>query len=352
MARYGNKHISSRPGINDDANIMLLRADLHRSFDKRRFTFLPKKGVMVTHVFESEFLRDKYHNAELNKTYIAPQYFFARFAWTILPLLKPFLQWSPQGRLLLLRGQTHWATPDQCYTFAVPSKDPKDNTGNLSPEKPSPRKGGSSRGSPTKPGSPSKRSRQEIEMEMGAIALDDKPEFQADDQDPQQASPKKRARQGITLLGTGTAPVLNPAQLGPSALPDGGEAQWLQANNRSLPLAPSHSLPNFPAHYHDEHESSPEEDEPSGSEMLNSSPPPSSENKHHQWMPWRKLRKMVSLHLRNERVRTDTTHWEAEQAWYDGILRNGGALDSSQIERWRYSRGEDDSEYCAMPLDD
>jgi hypothetical protein len=43
MIRCGNKHTSLRPGVNDDANTMLLRADLHRSLDKRRFTFLPKK---------------------------------------------------------------------------------------------------------------------------------------------------------------------------------------------------------------------------------------------------------------------------------------------------------------------
>ena len=41
MARYGCKHIFSRPGINDEDNTMLLRADFHHSFEKRRFTFFP-----------------------------------------------------------------------------------------------------------------------------------------------------------------------------------------------------------------------------------------------------------------------------------------------------------------------
>ncbi|KAL9025795.1 MAG: hypothetical protein Q9196_005448 [Gyalolechia fulgens] len=108
------------PGINDDANTMLLRADLHRSFDKRRFTFPPKReGIMVTHIFASESLRDIYHNVELNTTYIAPQYYLARFAWTILPSLRPFLR-SGQPRLLLIQGEAQWASPAACSALADP----------------------------------------------------------------------------------------------------------------------------------------------------------------------------------------------------------------------------------------
>lgn len=326
---------------------MLLRADLHRAYDKRRFTFLPKKpSTLVTHVFESESLRDIYHIVELNVTYNAPEYHFARFAWTILPLVKDFLL-RYRWRLLLVQGEAQMASPDECLDYANP---PKEKSESVSPRKfSSPKKGGSRRGSPTKPRSPSKRSHQEMETEMEAVVLDDRPESQAD-QGSRQTSPKRARQTGIAPFDTGTAPVFNPTQHGPSALQDGGgEAQWPQDTD-SLPLAPSHSLPALPAHYHNEHESSPEE-ESSQAETWNSSPP-STEHEHHQWMPWRKLRAMATSHLDKERARADTKHWEKEQAWYDGILRNGGGLDSSLIERYRYSRGDDDADYCQIPLED
>lgn len=36
MIRYDNKHNTIGAGINDDANMMLLRADLHRSLPRKR----------------------------------------------------------------------------------------------------------------------------------------------------------------------------------------------------------------------------------------------------------------------------------------------------------------------------
>lgn len=68
-------------------------------------------------------------------------------------------------------------------------------------------------------------------------------------------------------------------------------------------------------------------------------------------MPFRERIAIITSHLRKERARSDIhRHWEKEEAWYDGLLRHGGALDSSEIERWRCVRGEDDAEFCAKPL--
>ncbi|KAL8974705.1 MAG: hypothetical protein Q9197_001074 [Variospora fuerteventurae] len=179
MRRYGNKHASLRPGINDDANTMLLRADLHRSFDKRRFTFLPKKqGAVVTHVLESESLRDVYHNVELNTTYVAPEYFFARFAWTLLPLLQDFLR-GGQPRLLLIQGQPQWTSAAECSNLANP------------PSK-------LLSGSPTKKSrSPTKRTRADMEDGQDYASQDSGDETISDDaMDEPQYHCAKRARRG------------------------------------------------------------------------------------------------------------------------------------------------------------
>lgn len=357
MTRYGNKHNTTRPGINDDANIMLLRADLHRSFDKRRFTFLPKQqGILVTHVFESESLRDLYHNVKLNQTYIAPEYLFARFAWTVLPLIKKFfLQWSNFDRLLLVQGKPQWASPYECLDFADP---PKEKSESVSPKKPSsPRKGGSRKGSSTKSRNSAKRSRDERADEE-AFARDDELELLEEDREPYQASPKRLRQTDAVFPSIGPAQQLQSPQHGPS-LQDGGGAHW-PAEPRTLPLAPNHSLQPLPIvhqnvfrNLNNLHESIREEETSySDSECIGSPHPTKEPDEEHDWMPFRERLAMTTSHLRTERARSDIhRHWEKEEAWFDGLLRNGGALDSSEIERWRYVRGEDDAEYCAIPLD-
>ncbi|MCJ1262147.1 hypothetical protein MMC22_002017 [Lobaria immixta] len=55
--------------IDDPANALLLREDLHRAFDKLQFVFISKaNGVLVTHVLESTIeLRNLYHNSSLHQ---------------------------------------------------------------------------------------------------------------------------------------------------------------------------------------------------------------------------------------------------------------------------------------------
>ena len=95
MFRYVSQ--TTRQGsrtINDPANCLLLRADLHRGFDKLDFVFVPKDDdVLATHVVERnpEF-QVLYHNARLHQTGAAPEFLFARFAYTIFPSLACFLQ--------------------------------------------------------------------------------------------------------------------------------------------------------------------------------------------------------------------------------------------------------------------
>jgi HNH endonuclease len=99
MARYGSELLRN---INDPANILRLKVDLHRCFDKRWFTIVPKSmeipapdsSQYVTYILlkEAAELWPKYHNTPVQ--YLdkgAHYYLFARFAWAILLQVKPFI---------------------------------------------------------------------------------------------------------------------------------------------------------------------------------------------------------------------------------------------------------------------
>ncbi|KAL8935162.1 MAG: hypothetical protein Q9216_005561 [Gyalolechia sp. 2 TL-2023] len=129
--------------ISTTANLMLLRADLHKIFDDKRFVIVPKQGRLVTHFLVPA---DKYvymhHNSEIRPTGVAIDFFFARLAWAIFPMLgKRFLKFG-ESKLLTVSGSDipfEVNIADCAQFFAKPTK-----SGNNSPEK---------------PGSPSKRAR-------------------------------------------------------------------------------------------------------------------------------------------------------------------------------------------------
>jgi HNH endonuclease len=99
MRRYGRELLCN---IDDPANILPLKVDLHRCFDKRWFAIIPKNKEIpalyssqyVTHIFlnGAAELWPTYHNNPVQ--YLdekAHYYLFARFAWTILLKVKPFI---------------------------------------------------------------------------------------------------------------------------------------------------------------------------------------------------------------------------------------------------------------------
>lgn len=105
MARYNT---GSAATLDDASNALLLRADLHIAFDKPKFVFVPKpssdpeKPRLVTHLVEaSAELEHWYHNRALHSVCSSIETLFARFAWTIFPLLDGFLVSRARRRLLL-----------------------------------------------------------------------------------------------------------------------------------------------------------------------------------------------------------------------------------------------------------
>lgn len=265
-------------------------------------------------------LRNIYHSVQLN---IAPAYFFARFAWTILPLLKPFLRCG-RRRLLLIQGQPQWASPAECSEFA----DPPSKSRSASPTK--------------KNRSPSKRTRVEMEGERDCASQDSDSEPVQDVATGEAQYPyAKRARRGRSPTPRqSTAASLPPSHL-PRTPPRSGKCV---PSPESVSSTFGDAAPDLEAEIH-------KAGDGESSHCLGVEQYPGA-----QQTPWtptarpdrgakmtpRRLRAMVSLHLVQERKRSDPEgQWEKHEAWLDKILRNGGALDSSEIDRWMYVNGNE-----------
>jgi hypothetical protein len=131
MSNY-NRSLTS--GMDDTANAMFLTASLHIAFDRPRFVFVPKpssddgKMRLVLHLLEpSAEFEHLYHNRELHQSDVGVEMLFARFAWTLFPLLDAFLSCKESRRLavraalndqILSRG---YFTAAACERFSMSS---------------------------------------------------------------------------------------------------------------------------------------------------------------------------------------------------------------------------------------
>jgi hypothetical protein len=121
----------------DLANALLLRADLHIAFDQRRFVFVPKgegseaqnEMSVVMHLLgDSPDYETLYHNRALQgRVAVRPEFLFARLAWSIFPLLEPFLTTGLPRRLLVglttdTGPEAQMITPDKCKEFISKAK--------------------------------------------------------------------------------------------------------------------------------------------------------------------------------------------------------------------------------------
>lgn len=78
--------------VDDVRNAIALRRDIHAAFDDRKFVIVPKQSKWVVHFLgQTNSLGDDFHNTHIELKGISPQFLYARFAWTIFPLLSSFL---------------------------------------------------------------------------------------------------------------------------------------------------------------------------------------------------------------------------------------------------------------------
>ena len=112
MSEYNQFPYLTGDSITEDtANAITLRSDIHQAFDSQLFAIVQKKGVWATHFLKPTFdLGRDYHNVQIavNKG-VSTQFLYARLAWSIFPLVRPFLQWSmPTRRIYVRVGHGEW----------------------------------------------------------------------------------------------------------------------------------------------------------------------------------------------------------------------------------------------------
>ncbi|KAL8832480.1 MAG: hypothetical protein Q9191_000250 [Dirinaria sp. TL-2023a] len=285
MEQYGRQKRMTDLAINDASNLLLLRADLHRQFDKSQFVFLPKNGgTLVTHVLKnSEEARLLYHNTALHPTDVAPEFLLARFAWAIFSLVAGFLR-KNQSRLLLLNSENseREASAEECYNFSVSAS-------------------GRSRSiSPQKPASPAKRTRLERD---GRDML----ETQHLRTIKRLKSKMQECSENLNDGHSQRTQMPNTPPVSVSARSYNGQvAQPLSPFPISQPASPKGS--NLSVECYDE----------------------------------LTLKEMKEQMLLKERERSDPkSTWSKEQDWLDWILDNGGALDAKEIPRFMAALGKD-----------
>jgi hypothetical protein len=100
MSRYNT---GSTATLDDTANALILRADLHIAFDKPRVAFVPRLAIdssmrIVAHLLERPELEHLYHDHELHPSAVGVAMLYARFAWSVFALLDAFHYGVPSRR--------------------------------------------------------------------------------------------------------------------------------------------------------------------------------------------------------------------------------------------------------------
>jgi hypothetical protein len=106
MQRYNDRQDLSGDLITDDlANALAMSCSRHRAFDAGLFVFAPKRGTWVAHFMGvTAHYGSQHHNMPVKLPQnVAPQFLLARFAWTLFPRIKNFLE---AGAPRLVRGQS------------------------------------------------------------------------------------------------------------------------------------------------------------------------------------------------------------------------------------------------------
>ncbi len=124
MGRYNlNRLLTVDARIHDMSNATAMRSDIHKAYDKRLFVLVPKDGCWTVHFMEpTNHLGCLYHNMPVNlHTDVGLEYMFSRFAWTIFPLIRDFLEQGPprQVRTRVRNGNVYQVTDKNLEKEAI-----------------------------------------------------------------------------------------------------------------------------------------------------------------------------------------------------------------------------------------
>jgi hypothetical protein len=108
MDRYNSQlELSGDVATDDMANAIALRPDIYKAFDQGYFLITRKKKSWVPHFLRiTHDLGSDYHQVPLDiNPSVAPEFMLVRFAWTIFPLVRSFLERGGE-RLVTVRQKT------------------------------------------------------------------------------------------------------------------------------------------------------------------------------------------------------------------------------------------------------
>ncbi|KAL9029980.1 MAG: hypothetical protein Q9196_001846 [Gyalolechia fulgens] len=93
--------------LDDVANAVALRPDIHKEFDQAGYVFVQKQEKWTVHFLRPTYnLGRAYHNIPVDlKSQVSPEFLLARFAWAIFPLVRLFLHGGLRRALYLCASQ-------------------------------------------------------------------------------------------------------------------------------------------------------------------------------------------------------------------------------------------------------
>ncbi|MCJ1423921.1 hypothetical protein MMC29_001806 [Sticta canariensis] len=115
--------VSGVEKMKDVRNIVRLRSDVHTIFNAKKFTIVPKQGVLVVHTFDEDALSEVYrlyHNVSLYQVEANVQFLFATFAYTVFKHLSLFLESGKSWNLRLVGEdvEKRECTSQECAQYA------------------------------------------------------------------------------------------------------------------------------------------------------------------------------------------------------------------------------------------
>lgn len=105
MRRYNDRcELSGDNLMDDSANALAMRPDIHQAFDACKFVIVPKNQRWVVHFLgKTNNLGSSFHNMPVSVLATAkPEFILARLAWAVFPLVKSFMELGP-SRLVRVR---------------------------------------------------------------------------------------------------------------------------------------------------------------------------------------------------------------------------------------------------------
>ena len=123
MINYNRRgNMSGDIVVDDVANQICLRSDVHTVFDSGAWVIVPKEGGWVIHFCNfTNTLGFLYHNTPLKLSNMQPEFLLARFAWTIFPLIKQFIT-SGGDRYLRVRVEDNCGPLGENFAVVSASK--------------------------------------------------------------------------------------------------------------------------------------------------------------------------------------------------------------------------------------